>query len=225
MVVNELDPLAKLSGLPEISRKSIFKALSHKAAGRRASRELGSDYEKLNLIVGHLGKSISVAAHEKGKVIDVNNSVDGDGPFSLQKCGKLPVGDMIRLAFSGRYSREEIQFKLLKEGGVTSYLGVGEMKKINQLIDSGNENARLIYEGMAYQTAKEIGACAAALKGKVDAVVLTGDLAADKRLVNWIKERISFLGKVLVYPDDDEMLFLVQGVLRILDKQEEVKTY
>lgn len=225
MVVDELAPLARISGLPQVTRKSIFHALNHKAVGRRASRELGKEYRQANLVIAHLGGTISVGAHQGGKVIEVNNAIEGDGPFSLQSCGKLPLGELLRFALSGRYSPPEIYHHLFQRGGLLGYLGTYDARKINELIDTGHGTACQVYEALAYQVSKEIAACGAALKGKIDAVVLTGGLADDTRLISWIKERVSFLAPVLVYPGEDEMLALVEGALRVLEGKEEAGVY
>ncbi|MEW9123409.1 MAG: butyrate kinase [Thermotaleaceae bacterium] len=225
VVVDELEPIARISGMPEIERKSIFHALNQKAVARRAAKEIGKNYEEVNLIVAHLGGGISVGAHQKGRVIDVNNALDGEGPFSPERAGGLPVGDLAKLCFSGEYTLEEIKKKITGKGGLVAYLGTNDGREVESMIAAGDRNAELIYQAMAYQVAKEIGSCAAVLKGRVDAVVLTGGIAYDKTFVEWITQRVSFIAKVLLYPGEDEMIALAEGGLRVLRGEEEAKIY
>lgn len=225
VVVDELDPVARISGMPELDRKSIFHALNQKATARRAAVELGKKYEETNIIVAHMGGGISVGAHVAGRVVDVANALDGEGPFSPERSGGLPVGDLAKMCFSGKYTLEDIKKKIKGNGGIVAYLGTNDAREVEAMIEEGNEKAKLVYEAMAYQVAKEIGACAAVLKGKVDAIVLTGGIAYSKMFVKWIEERISFIGEVKVYPGEDEMIALAQGALRVLKGEEEAKTY
>jgi butyrate kinase len=225
VVVDELDDLARISGMPEISRKAKDHPLNQKAVARKAAAELGGKYEDFNFVVAHMGGGISIGIHRKGRIVDVNNCLDGDGPFSPERAGGLPVGSIIDLCFSGRFTREEIRRKIVGEGGLVAYLGTNDGVKINRRIKAGDENARLVYEAMAYQISKEIGAAATVLKGVVDGIVLTGGLAHDGLLVGWIRERVEFITKVFVYPGEFEMTALVQGVLRVLTGQECAKEY
>lgn len=225
VVVDEMHDIARISGMPEIERKSIFHALNQKAIGRKAATDLGKTYESSNLIVAHLGGGITVGAHENGKVIDVNNGLDGEGPFSPERAGGLPTGDLAKLCYSGQYTLNEIKQKIVGKGGLVAYLNTNDGREVGKMIEEGNKEAELIYEAMAYQVAKEIGSCAAVLKGKIDAIVLTGGIAYDKRFTGWIKERVSFLGDVLIYPGEDEMIALAEGGLRVLRGEEEAKIY
>ncbi len=225
VVVDEMDDIARVSGMPEIERMSILHALNQKAVARRASLDLGRKYEDLNLIIAHLGGGISVGAHKGGRVIDVNNALDGEGPFSPERAGGLPVGDLAKLCFSGKYTHDEIKKLITGKGGLVAYLDTNDGRVVEEKIVAGDEKAKLVFQAMAYQVAKEIGSCAAVLKGQVDAVILTGGLAYGKRLTNWIEERTSFISKVLVYPGEDEMIALAEGGLRILRGQEEAKVY
>lgn len=225
VVVDELDPVARISGMPELERKSIFHALNQKATARRAAVELGKKYEETNIIVAHMGGGISVGAHSAGRVVDVANALDGEGPFSPERTGGLPVGDLAKMCFSGKYTLDDIKKKIKGNGGIVAYLGTNDAREVETMIEEGNEKAKLVYEAMAYQVAKEIGSCAAVLKGKVDAIVLTGGIAYSKMFVKWIEERISFIGEVKVYPGEDEMIALAQGALRVLNGEEEAKTY
>jgi butyrate kinase len=225
VVVDEMDDIARISGLKGIERKSIFHALNQKAVARKAAKDLGKKYEDVNLIVVHLGGGISIGAHRKGKVVDVNNALNGDGPFAPERAGGLPTQDLVDLCFSGKYTYEEMKKKLAGEGGLVSHLGTNDAREVERRIESGDNYARLVYEAMAYQISRTIGEMAAVLKGDIDAIVVTGGIAYSNMLVNWIKERVSFLGKILVYPGEDEMGALALGALRVLRKEEEPKIY
>lgn len=223
VVVDELQDLARLSGLPGYDRTSIFHALNQKAVARKLANEKGVSLEELNLIVCHMGGGISVGAHEKGSVIDVNNALLGEGPYSPERAGGLPVHAMIALC--EQYSSAEVKKKIAGKGGLVAYLQTNDGREVQRRIKEGDDYAKLVYEGMGYQIAKEIGACATVLKGQIDAIILTGGLAYDSLLVNWISERVSFLAPVVVFPGEDEMIALVQGALRILKQEETVQQY
>ena len=225
VVVDELDDIARITGMPELERISIFHALNQKAVARRAAKDLGKAYEELNLIVAHLGGGISVGAHKKGRVVEVNNALDGEGPMSPERAGTLPVGGLIKLCYSGKYTIDEMKKKIVGKGGLVAHLGTNDGREVVRRIEAGDKHAELVYRAMAYQVAKEIGACAAALEGKVDAICLTGGLAYDKLLTGWIKESVEFISQVLVYPGEDEMIALAEGGLRVLRKEEEPKVY
>jgi butyrate kinase len=172
-----------------------------------------------------MGGGVSVGAHQKGRVIDVNNALDGDGPFSPERSGSLPVSDLVKMCFSGKYTIDEIKKKITGQGGFVAYLGTNDARDVAKMANEGNKEAELIYKAMAYQVAKEIGMCAAVLKGEVDAIILTGGLAYSKEYIGWIMERIEFIGKVVVYPGEDEMLALAEGGLRVLTGEETAKQY
>lgn len=226
ITVDELVPEARISGLPEIERRSIWHALNQKAVARQAAKEVGKVFLDANIIGVHLGGGISVAAHQRGRGVDVNNALNGDGPFSPERSGGLPVGDLVRLCFSGQFSREEIEKKLVGQGGLVAYLGTNDGRTIQNRIEAGDEEAKLVYKAMAYQIAKEVGSAAAVLKGEVDAIVLSGGLANDRTyLVPWIEERVSFIAPVIVYPGEFEMLALAQGGLRALTGAEAAQEY
>ncbi|WP_053364042.1 butyrate kinase [Bacillus sp. FJAT-27251] len=225
VVVDELAPIARISGFPLIERKSIFHALNQKAVARRVARELGKKYEELNLIITHLGGGITIGAHKAGKVVDVNNGLHGDGPFSPERAGTVPVGDLVALCYSGEYYREEIMKKLVGQGGLVGYLGTNDAVQVEKMIEKGNENARLVYAAMAYQVAKEIGSASTVLHGKVDAIVLTGGLAFGKGFVEEITERVNWIADVLVHPGENELQALAEGALRVLRGEEEAKDY
>lgn len=226
VVVDELDDIARISGMPEIERKSIFHALNQKAIARRVAKEkFGKKYEELNLIVAHLGGGISVGAHKKGRVVDVNNALDGEGPFTPERTGGLPVRDLIKLCYSNKYTLEEMKKKIKGNGGLVAYLNTNDAREVVKMINNGNKEAELIYKAMAYQVAKEIGSCAAVLEGDVDGIVITGGIAYDDLFTKWIKERVSFISKVFVYPGEDELLALAQGAIRVLKGEEKAKEY
>jgi butyrate kinase len=225
VVVDELEPIARISGFSLIERKSIFHALNQKAVARRVAKELGEKYNDLNLIVTHMGGGITVGVHKKGKVIDVNNGLHGDGPFSPERAGTVPVGDLVALCFSGEYYREEIMKKLVGQGGLVGYLGTNDAVKVEQQIAAGDEEAKLIYDAMAYQVAKEIGSASAVLSGKVDAIILTGGLAYGKGFVKAITDRINWIADVIVHPGENELQALAEGALRVLRGEEEDKVY
>lgn len=225
VVVDEMQDVARISGLKEIERKSIFHALNQKAVARRYANKLGKKYEDLNLIVAHLGGGVSVGAHEKGKVIDVANALDGEGPFSPERAGSLPVGDMIKLCYSGKYTQDEIKKMLTGKGGIVSYLETNDAREVEARIENGDKYAELIYYAMSYQVAKEIGACAAVLKGNVDGIIITGGIAYDKKFTTWIEERVKFIAEVTIYPGEDELTALAEGGLRVLRGEEEAKLY
>lgn len=224
VVVDEMQPIARISGMPEIERISIVHALNQKAVARRAAKDRGEKYEDINLIVAHMGGGISVGAHEKGKIIDVNNALS-EGPFSPERTGGLPSGGFMELCYSGNYTQEEMKKKVVGKGGLTAYLGTNDGIKVKKMIEDGNDYARLIYKAMAYQIAKEIGACATVLKGRVDAICITGGLAHDELLIDWIRESVAFIGEVRVYPGEHEMSALAEGGLRILRREETAREY
>lgn len=225
VVVDEMDDVARISGMPEIDRISIFHALNQKAVARRAAKDLGKPYEKVNLIVAHLGGGISVGTHKKGRVVDVNNALDGEGPFSPERSGGLPVEGLLKMCYSSKYTKDEIKKKIKGKGGLVAYLDTNDAREVEKMIDQGNKEADLVYQAMAYQVAKEIGNCAAALAGDVDAIILTGGIAYSKMLTGWIKERVEFISQVLIYPGEDEMVALAEGGLRVLRGEEKAKEY
>lgn len=211
VVVDEMEDIARISGIPELPRVSIFHALNQKAVARRYAREQGKKYEDLNLIVVHMGGGISVGCHRKGRVIDVNNALDGDGPFSPERSGGVPVGQMVKLCFSGKYTIDDIKKKIKGKGGLVAYLGTNDAYEVEQRVQKGDKEAEHIYRAMAYQISKEVGALSTVLCGKVDAIILTGGVAYDKVFVGWLKERIGFLAPVVVYPGEGEMTALAEA--------------
>jgi len=225
VVVDEMEDVARVSGLPEIERKSIFHALNQKAVAKRYAKETGKNYNDLNLIVVHMGGGVSVGAHKAGKVVDVNNALDGEGPFSPERSGGLPVGDLIKMCFSGKYALEDMKKKITGKGGMVAYLNSNDFIEIEKKALAGEKDYKIIFDAFIYQVAKEIGKCAAVLSGKVDAVILTGGIAYSKPVVAGIKDMVSFIAPVIVYPGEDELLALAQGGLRVLKGEEKAKVY
>lgn len=225
VVVDEMEDIARFTGVLEINRRSLFHALNQKAVARRAANEMKKRYEDVNFIVAHLGGGITVGAHKKGRVVDVNNGLLGDGPFSPERAGTVPSGELVKMCFYGDMTIDEVKSKLAGKAGLLAYLGTNDGREVNRMIDSGNEYAALVYEAMAYNVAKEIGSCAAVLEGEIDAIVLTGGLAYDDRFIQWIEKRISFISKVIVMPGEEEMQALAEGGLRVLKGEETPKEY
>jgi len=225
VVVDELQDVARVSGLSDIERVSIFHALNQKAVARRYATSVQKRYEDLNLVIAHMGGGVTVGAHHQGKVVDVNNGLDGDGPFSPERSGSVPIGALVKMCYSGDFTLSEIKKKIKGNGGLVSYVGSNDGREIEAMIDDGNEKAALVYRAMGYQVAKEIGACATALSGNVDAIIITGGLAYSKRLIEDIKSYVSFISDVIVYPGEDEMSALASGGLRVLKGEETAKQY
>ncbi len=222
--VDELDELARYTGLPEIPKKSIFHALNVKATARLAVSDLGKKYHEVNLIVAHLGGGITVSAIRKGRVIDTNNALD-TGPYTPERAGTLPMFDFAEWCFSGKDSLEQIKRRMVGGGGLVAYLGTNNCKEVEKRVSEGDRKAKVVYEAMLYQIAQEISSRAIALKGDIDAIVLTGGMTESEMVVEKLKEWVGFLGKVLVYPGEDEMKSLALGALRVLRGEEEARTY
>lgn len=225
VVVDELQPVARLSGHPEIERISIWHALNQKATARTYAAAINKKYEDINLIVAHLGGGISVGAHRKGRVVDVNNALNGDGPFSPERSGTLPAGQLADLCFSGKYTLEEVKAMITGKGGMVAYLGTNNYREVCKMADEGNAKAALVRDAEAYQVGKEIGAMASVLSGKVDAIILTGGMAYQEYLVSHIKSMVSYIAQVVVYPGEDEIKSLAFNGLLALNGKIDVKTY
>ena len=222
--VDEFTEMARISGLKGIERKSLLHTLNIRANAFRYAKGQGEKLEELNLIVAHLGGGISIAPIEKGKIVDVNNANDG-GPFSPERTGSLPNAGLIHLCYSTKYSEKELTRLITHQGGLVSYLGTNDLRKVMKMIDKEDNYAQLIFEAMCYQIAKEIGAMATVLKGKVEAIIFTGGIAHNKILVNKIKDRVGWIAPVVVYPGEGEMKALAEAVIRIIKGEEKVKTY
>ncbi len=225
VVVDELDPIARISGHPLFERVSIFHALNQKAIARQHAKSNSLAYEDLNLIVVHLGGGISVGAHHKGRVIDVNQALDGEGPFSPERSGTLPVGALVDLCFSGKYTQSDIRKMITGKGGYVAYLGTNDAYRVECQAKDGDPSSTLIQEALCYQVAKEIGAMSAVLKGEVDAILLTGGMAYGKPAVDAISERIKHIAPIFVYPGEDEMRALAMNGLRVFEGEVEPRVY
>ncbi len=225
VVVDELDDIARISGHPMLPRISIFHALNQKAVARRYAREINKKYEELNLIVVHLGGGITVGVHKNGRVVDVNNGLDGEGPFSPERTGTLPAGALVKLCFSDKYQYHEIRKMITGRGGITAYFGTNNMKEIEEKANNGDGKAKLMIEAMAYQIAKEIGASTTVLRGQIDCILITGGLAHSDYIVNLIKDRISFLAPFRIFPGEDEMQALAEGTYYALKGELPVHEY
>ncbi|MBK8883721.1 MAG: butyrate kinase [Bacteroidales bacterium] len=225
VVVDELQPVARISGHPEIERRSIFHALNQKAVARIHAASVNRQYEELNLVIAHMGGGLSVGAHKRGRVVDVNNALNGDGPFSPERSGGLPAGQLVDLCFSGRFSHSEIKAMITGKGGMTAYLGTNDYIDICGRADNGEASATLIRDAFIYQVGKEIGAMATALYGYVDAIILTGGIAHHSNTVKKIKSMVDFISEVIIYPGEDELKALAFNGLLALDGKVEIKTY
>jgi butyrate kinase len=225
VVVDELQDLARITGHPLFKRKSIFHALNQKAIGRLYAQSINRNYEDMNLIVVHLGGGISVGTHSKGRVIDVNQALDGEGPMSPERSGSLPAGDLVKVCFSGQYQYKDLHKMINGEGGYVAYFGTNDAYKVEIMAKSNHPEAILIQNALGYQVAKFIGASAAVLEGKVDAIILTGGLANNKVLTEFISRHVSFIAPILVYPGEDEMKALAMNAALILNHQIECKQY
>lgn len=224
VVVDELQDVARLSGHPLFPRISIFHALNQKAVAKRYAKEVGKAYEDLNLIVVHMGGGVSVGAHKNGKVIDVANALDGDGPFSPERSGGLPSGSLMKLCFSGEYTKEEVGKMLNGNGGFNAYVGTNDMRDLVKMAEK-DENAKLVMDAFHYQLEKEIGAMAVVLGGKVDQIILTGGIAYNALTQEHMKNAVEWIAPVTIYPGEDELLALAQGALRVMNGEEEAKVY
>ena len=224
-VVDELQDVARISGHPFIERISIFHALNQKAVARIYAGSVNTKYEDLNLIIAHMGGGTSVGAHKKGRVVDVNNALNGDGPFSPERSGGLPSGQLADLCFSGKYSHAEIKSMISGKGGMVAYLDTNSFIDVCKMAEHGNEKARLIRDAVSYQIGKEIGAMAAVLNGQVNAIILTGGLAYEEQHLERIKSMVGYIAEVVVYPGEDELKALAFNGLLALNRQIEVKTY
>ena len=225
VVVDEMEEVARLSGVPELPRKSKFHALNQKAVAKRYAKEHNTSYEDVNLIVVHMGGGVSVGAHRKGRVIDVNNALDGDGPLSPERAGGVPSGELLEMCFSGKYSKEEVYKKLVGKGGFVAYANTNDARDLIKLSQEGDEKGSLIFNAFIYQIAKEIGSMAVVLDGEVNAIVLTGGIAYSDYVTNAINKKVKWIAPMVVYGGEDELLALAQGAIIVLDGVEEAKIY
>lgn len=225
VVVDELEPISRYSGVPELPRISVFHALNQKAVAKRYAKENGKSYDSLNLVVVHMGGGVSVGAHKKGKVIDIFNALDGDGAFSPERAGGVPSGALIRMCFSGKYTEKEVYKKIVGGGGFNAYCGTNDMRDVSKMVQDGDTKAAEVREAFIMQVAKDIGSMACVLNGKVDQIIVTGGIAYDKTVVAGLKERAEWIAPFTVYPGEDELLALVQGGLRVLNGEEKAMEY
>lgn len=225
VVVDELEPISRYSGVPELPRISVFHALNQKAVAKRYAKENGKSYDSLNLVVVHMGGGVSVGAHKKGKVIDIFNALDGDGAFSPERAGGVPSGALIRMCFSGKYTEKEVYKKIVGGGGFNAYCGTNDMRDVSKMVQDGDAKAAEVREAFIMQVAKDIGSMACVLNGKVDQIIVTGGIAYDKTVVAGLKERAEWIAPFTVYPGEDELLALVQGGLRVLNGEEKAMEY
>jgi butyrate kinase len=225
VVVDEFDDIARISGIPEIERKSLLHALNIRYIARLLAEELGQKFDETNLIGVHMGGGISVAAILKGRVVDVNNALLGMGPFSPQRAGALPIGDLLDLAYSGKYTKKELTTYLTKAAGLMAYLGTDSGIEVNKRIKEGDQKAKMIMDAMCYQVSKEIGASAAVLKGSVHGIFLSGGLVFNDYVVDRIRERVGFIAPLHLYPGEKEMEALSMGAVRVLSGLEQAKEY
>ena len=225
VVVDELEPISRYSGVPELPRISVFHALNQKAVAKRYAKENGKSYDALNLIVVHMGGGVSVGAHKQGKVIDIFNALDGDGAFSPERAGGVPSGALIRMCFSGKYTEKEVYKTIVGGGGFNAYCGTNDMSDVSTMVPEGDAKAAEVRDAFIMQVAKDIGSMACVLNGKIDQIIVTGGIAYDKTVVAGLKERAEWIAPFTVYPGEDELLALVQGGLRVLNGEEKAMVY
>ncbi len=225
VVVDELQAVARYSGVPELPRTSVFHALNQKAVAKRYAKEVGKPYESLRLIVVHMGGGVSVGAHIGGKVVDVFNALDGDGAFSPERAGAVPSGALVKMCFSGKYTEKEVYGKLVGKGGFNAYLGTNDMRTVTKMANEGDVHAAEVKEAFLYQVAKDIGSMACVLEGKVDQIIVTGGIAYGEDVIANLKEKAGWIAPFTVYPGEDELLALAQGALRVINGEEKAKEY
>lgn len=225
VVVDEMMPIAKYSGMAEIPRQCIFHALNQKAVAKRYAKEVGKAYDSLRLVVVHMGGGVSVGAHEGGKIVDVFSAFDGDGAMSPERSGGVPAGQLVKLCFSGKYTEKELYSKVIGKGGFNSYLGTNDMREVTKRANEGDAKAAEVKQAFLLQVSKDIGAMSCVLNGKVDQIILTGGIAYGEDVVAKIKERCGWIAPITVYAGEDELLALAQGALRVMTGEEEAKVY
>ncbi len=226
VAVDELDDIARVCGHPMFQRKSIFHALNHKFAGRSYAKSINKNYDDLNLVIAHVGEGgISIGAHKQGRVVDVNQAYDGDGPFSMTRSGELPYGDLIEVCYNNKYSKQELRRMMIDNGGLKAYLGTTNINVIEGLIKDGDEKAELVFRAMAYQVAKAIGAMFVVIDGEVDAIILSGNIFQSKFFTDEVKRRILKLGHVVISPFVSDMDALADNAMMILKEEAEILQY
>ncbi len=225
VVVDELNEVARISGVPELPRVSKFHALNQKAVAKRYAKENGIKYSDLNLIVVHMGGGVSVGAHKNGRVIVVNNALDGEGPFSPERAGSVPVGELIKMCYSGEFTEQEVYNKVVGKGGFVAYLNTNDARDVLKLAAEGNKDAQICFDAFIYQIAKSIGEMATVLEGKIDRIIFTGGIAYSEKVIEELRKRVGWISDITVYPGEDELLALAQGAIRVITGEEEAKEY
>lgn len=225
VVVDEMMPLARITGLKGKDRFSIGHILNQKAIARKTAEKIDKKYDESNLIICHMGGGVTVGIHSNGNIIDINNGLDGDGPMSPERAGNIPNCNLIDLIFEKKMTKEEVFKQLVGNGGFVSHLGTNDAREVEKMIADGNEEAKLVYEAMAYQVAKEISALSAAVNGEIDAISLTGGLAYSKMMTDWINERVKFIAPVHIFAGEGEIEALYLGAMRVIRGEEEAKEY
>ncbi|MDR0886932.1 MAG: butyrate kinase [Clostridiales Family XIII bacterium] len=223
--VDEMIPIARYTGLPQIKRHSFFQALSHKALGRKIATQLGRPYEELSIAITHLGSGISVASHLYGKVIDITNGIGGESPFGMDRPGTLPASDWKKLIQSEDYSKSELDNMLNGKGGLMAHLKTNDALEVEDRIDSGDAHAAEVFEAMAFQVSKALGAASVAMGMRPDAIGITGGLANSNRFISYIKARVSWISPIFVIPDIDEMDALYEAVMPALSDESLIHNY
>lgn len=223
--VDELLPIARITGMPDLHRICFWHALNHRAVARRYAAKVNNRYEDMNFIICHLGGGISVAAHNHGRAIDVNNAYDGEGSFSTERSGTLPSADLVRLSYSGKFSKEQLLKRITGQGGLYAYFGTNDLREIMRLIDAGDEHAKLLVDAMIFNISKQICAESATLYGHVDAILITGGMARNEYVIKEIEKRVSFLAPVACYPGEFEMEALAEDALAVLKGEMKLKEY
>jgi len=222
--VDEMESVARIAGIPDVTRVSLSHALNMKAVARKVAQDLGKQYHEANFVVAHLGTGISVTPHKKGRMVDVNNAM-AEGPFSPDRSGGLPADQLVKLCYSGKYTYQELKSRMIGQGGMYAYLGTRDIREAEAMAQAGNQEAELILQALCYQVAKEIGAMAAVLEGEIDSIILTGGMAYSARIVADIKKRVAFLAPVVVIPGEEELESLALGALRALRGEEVLRYY
>ena len=224
-VVDELDDVARITGLPELPHQTIWHALNQREIAKRYCREHGVKYEEQDLIVCHMGSGMSFGLHKHGRTVECNDALSGDGPFSPSRAGQLPSSQLVKLCYSGKYTLDEMLRKMNGHSGLVAYLGTSDLMEVERRIDNGDKEAEFYLRAMCYQTARYLGSLAPVVNGKVDAVLLTGALCRCPYVRDWVKERIEYLAPVHIYPGEDELTALANNAYRALIGEEEIKEY
>lgn len=225
VVVDELDEVARITGWPETPRRSIFHALNQKAVGKRFAKSQNRSYEELNLIIAHLGGGISVGCHKQGRVVDVNNALDGEGPFSPERAGTMPAGQLAELIIDNKLTKTDVAKRLAGKGGLVAHLGTNDARVVEERAQAGDKEAVIVYQAMIYQVARYIAAAAVPVCGKVDYIILTGGIAYSKYLTAQLKEYIGYMAPVIIIPGENELQALAEGAYRVLAGEEQPKKY